>query len=322
MQVNITEYSQTAAALGELRQKYENVVFPVDTTSGMKDAVSARRELRDIRVGLEKMRKDLKEPALRRCQLIDSEAKTITAQLTALEDPIDAQIKAEEQRKEREKQERERIERERVEAIRKKIEGIRALPVALSGEPAAEIAAEIEALEQFTPGEEFAELVGDAATAKSNALDTLRAMHERQVAQEAEAARVAAEQEKLRADREELERMKRELEAAKAAHTESAVKAAVAVEAVASEVVADAVTEESKTHLDETSCAVESNHVSTAEVFAETIPAAPTSHPPIFHRTRIEIQIPGFSVQFALGPANIVLEFDGDTGVLTAAEVL
>jgi colicin import membrane protein len=209
IQTQIAEYSQTAAALGELRQRYENVVFPVKTTAGMKDAIAARKELRDIRVGLEKMRKEIKAPALLRCQLIDSEAKTITAQLVALEDPIDGQIKAEEARKEREKQERERIERERVERIQAKITGIRSLPMAMTGQPAAEIAAEIEALEGFAPGAEFAEFVGAADAAKASALDALRAMHERQVAQEAEAARLAAERaelERLRAEAAERQR--------------------------------------------------------------------------------------------------------------------
>lgn len=323
MQVQIVEYSQTAAALGELRQKYENVVFPVDTTAGMKDAVVARKELRDIRVGLEKMRKELKEPALRRCQLIDSEAKTITASLTALEDPIDTQIKAEEQRKEREKQERERAERERIEAIRKKIEGIRALPVALSGESAAEIAAEIEALEQFTPGEEFAEFVGDAETAKSNALDALRAMYERQAAQEVEAARLAAEQEKLRAEREELERMRSEIAKAKAAEAESAAKASKALETAATliaEEVGGTVTEVS---LDEATSTVRlSFDLDDDDTTAEPPPVeAPAD---FVHRTRIQRHrnYPDAAVEFALGPANIALTFDGKTGELKAAEVL
>lgn len=214
MEVQIVEYSQTAAALAALRQKYEKVLFPVETTAGMKDALGARKELRDIRVGLEKMRKEIKAPALERCRLIDEEAKTITAQLEALEKPIDGQIKAEEARKEREKQERERLERERIETIRKKVEGIRRLPAAMSGESAAEIAAEIEALEQFNPGDEFAEFIDDAEAAKANALDVLRAMHERQAAQEAAAEAARLEAERLAAERAELERQRAEAAAA------------------------------------------------------------------------------------------------------------
>lgn len=235
MEVQIVEYSQTAAALGALRQKYENVLFPVDTTAGMKDALGARKELRDIRIGLEKMRKEIKAPALERCRLIDEEAKSITGQLEKLEKPIDGQIKAEEARKEREKQERERLERERVESIRKKVEGIRSLPVAMSGESAAEIAAEIEALEQFTPGDEFAEFAGDAATAKANALDALRAMHERQSAQEAAAEAARLEAERLAAERAELERQRAKAEAAAKAESDRLAAERAALDAARAE---------------------------------------------------------------------------------------
>ncbi|MEY2686736.1 MAG: hypothetical protein RL375_934 [Pseudomonadota bacterium] len=241
MEVKIVEYNQTAAALGELRQRYENVLFPVDTTAGMKDAVAARKHLRDIRVGLEKMRKEIKAPALERCQLIDSEAKAITAQLEALEDPIDHQIKAEEARKEREKQERERIERERVAAIRAKIDRIGSIAAHFVNSTAQEIGEAIADLEEYEVTEErYSEFVADATVAKDHALRALRAMRERQVAQEAEATRVAAERAELerlraeaaerdrqaaaeraaqeaalRAEREELERMRAEIDAAK-----------------------------------------------------------------------------------------------------------
>lgn len=236
MQVEIIEYSKTAAALGELKQKYENVIYDVSTTGGMKDAVAARRELRDIRVGLEKMRKELKEPALRRCQLIDSEAKTITAQLVKLEDPIDTQIKAEERRKEELRLEAARREAERVDAIQKKIDDIRRLPWLLMAEPVAEIELELEALKEFEPGEEFAEFADVARIARDEAIVSLANMHAAKVKKDEEAARLAAEQEKLRAEREELERMRREIAEAKAAEAESAAKAAKALESAADKI--------------------------------------------------------------------------------------
>lgn len=213
IEVKITEYSETAAALAALREKYEGVEFPVGTPAGMKDAIASRKELRDLRVGLEKMRKEIKEPALERCRLIDAEAKSITAVIRSLEDPIDEQIKAEEQRKERERAEREAAEARRVEAIRKNIEAIRTLAVTMAGASAAEIFIEIEALEGFTPGEEFAEFVEEAVAARDATLASLRSMHERQVAQEAEAARIAAERaelERLRAEQAERDRIARE----------------------------------------------------------------------------------------------------------------
>ena len=122
MTTEIVEYSKTEAALSELASKYKGVVFDVTTREGMQTAVKGRAELRGFRVALEKTRKEIKEPALRRTQLIDSEARRITAVISALEDPIDAQIKKEEERKEWERlrPEREAAEKAAAEELAKK----------------------------------------------------------------------------------------------------------------------------------------------------------------------------------------------------------
>lgn len=212
----IAEYNATAAALADLRSKYEKVLFPVETPKGMKDALAARKELRDIRFGLEKMRKEIKEPVLRRCQLIDSEAKEITARLTALEGPIDKQIKAEEQRKEAEKLERERVERERVAAIRTKIDFIKRLPFDSANDSAEDIATTIDELEPLQIDDSYAEFAAEAQAAKEGALIALQTLHVTTKAREEEDARLKAEREELDRQRAELERMRAELEAAKA----------------------------------------------------------------------------------------------------------
>lgn len=211
----IAEYSPTAAALSDLRSKYEKVVFPVETTKGMKDALSARKELRDLRVNLEKLRKDIKEPALRRCQMIDSEAKTITAQLTALEDPIDAQIKAEERRKEAEKQERERVERERVAAIRAKIDGIRRLSLDSANDTLKELADTIFDLQAHEIDDSYAEFADEAKAAKEGTLLTLGSLFKGAMAREEESARLKAEREELDRQRAELEKLRADLAPAK-----------------------------------------------------------------------------------------------------------
>lgn len=189
----IAEYSTTASALGELRGKYERVIFPVETTKGMKDAIGARAELRNLRVGLDKLRKEIKGPALERCRLIDAEAKDITAKLEALEDPIDRQIKDHEKKLSDEKAARERAEAERIAAIQGKINLIRNIPLAMAGEPASEFDVEITNLRAFVPGDEFAELKGDAIAAANAAIVTLLGMQEKQVAIEAAAARAEAD---------------------------------------------------------------------------------------------------------------------------------
>lgn len=114
MTSEIIEYTKTEAALADLSARFKGIIFQVVTPDGMADAKKSRAELRTYRLDLEKTRKDIKAPALLRCQQIDSEAKRITAALEALENPIDEQIKKEETRKEDEKNAAARAEQARI----------------------------------------------------------------------------------------------------------------------------------------------------------------------------------------------------------------
>ena len=116
MTTEIVEYSKTEAALADLTQKYGGVIFDVTTTDGMKIAKQGRAEIKKYRTSLEELRIAIKAPALRRCQVIDEEATRIKKALLDLETPIDAQIKAEEQRKENERLAAVRAEQERLAA--------------------------------------------------------------------------------------------------------------------------------------------------------------------------------------------------------------
>lgn len=210
----IAEYSPTAAALSALRGKYQGVVFPVETPAGLKQAREARTEIKGYRVDLEKLRKEIKAPALERCRLIDEEAKRISAELEALETPIDAQIKAEETRKEAERQAKEAAERARVAIIHDLIGRIKNAPAAYVGKPSAEIRAALQQAGAFEINAdqfmEFAELARVAKAEAVAALDKLAADTEareaelQRIAEErAELARLrAAEEARLRAERE------------------------------------------------------------------------------------------------------------------------
>ena len=201
METQITEYSPTSAAMAELRQKYAKAVFDTSTPAGMAKAVAARRELREVRVNLEKLRKELKQPALERSRLIDAEAKMLTVQIEELEKPIDDQIKAEERRKAEEKAERERVERERIAELQLKVGEIRAIAVRCSGKPSAFIHDYMAKLEGFNPGEEFGEMQPEAHAAKADTLAKLADMRAAALAQEAEAERLRIEREELEAQR-------------------------------------------------------------------------------------------------------------------------
>lgn len=211
MATEIAEYSKTEAALADLRSKYKDVVFDVTTTKGMTEAKVARAELRTLRTDLEKERVRIKEPALTRCRLIDSEARRITLELSALEDPIDDTIKAEEQRKEAERLRKLEEERQRVQKITDAIEAIRNVPASLIGKPAIIIKGQLAKLkEQTLDPDFFAEQFRQAEDAHAAAVAKVSEMLQAALDAEAEAARVKAEREELERVRAENERLQRE----------------------------------------------------------------------------------------------------------------
>jgi colicin import membrane protein len=213
-QYAIAEYSPTAAALANLRARLANVAYDVSTIKGLDVAKKDRAEVRGLRVALEAKRVELKAPALERSRLIDAEAKALTAELVALEKPIDDQIKAEERRKEVEKAAREQAEREAAAAIQEKIDRLRSFPVMAAGCPAADIQrsiGEVTAIEVTL--DTYGERAGEAAQIKTQMLARLDELHAAAVAHEAEQARLAAERielARLRAEQEANERAERQ----------------------------------------------------------------------------------------------------------------
>ena len=209
MATQITEYSKTDAALAELSQRYKGVLFEVATKEGMVAARTARAELRGYRVELEKTRVEIKAPALERCNLIDSEAKRIKAQLESLEDPIDQQIKLEEDRKERERAEREAKEAARIAAIHEEIQSVHALASSAVGLRAAEVKEILDGLRDRKWKNDPAEFAASAEDAKTRTIAALEQLHAGAVAKEKEAAEEAA---RVKAEREELAKLRAESE--------------------------------------------------------------------------------------------------------------
>jgi colicin import membrane protein len=225
MTTEIAEYSKTEAALADLEQKYKGVVFDVTTAEGMQTARKGRAEIRKYRTSLEDLRKAIKAPALRRCQVIDEEARRITGALLLLETPIDEQIKKEEERKEFERNAAVRAEEERLaaeERARKEAEERR-----LAEERAA-IERERAKLEQEKREREEAEraarlkLEADerAARERIEAADR-QARLEREEADRAARQARQAEEDRLRAEREAVEKARREQEERERAEREA-----------------------------------------------------------------------------------------------------
>ncbi|MBB3193981.1 hypothetical protein [Roseateles terrae] len=197
----VVQFSKTEAALAELRQRHGGVQFDLTTTAGDKAARAARLELVTLRTDLEKKRQAFKAPVLEMGKVIDAQAKRITGEILELEQPIDAQIKAEEARKEAIRAEKARIEAERVAAHRAAIEKIRACLTRAQGLPSERVRNAVAAVEgiEIDPAawEDFAE---EAATARTETLTSLKVLLEQTEAKEAEAERqrqVAEEQARI-----------------------------------------------------------------------------------------------------------------------------
>lgn len=219
----IAEYTPTAAALAELRQKHQGVVYDVTQPKQMKLAKEARAEVKGYRVALEKLRVEIKAPALERCRLIDSEAKRITAELLELEEPLDVQIKAEEARKQQEELERLEAERLRVEGIAKAIEEIRNVPGGLIGKPAVIIDGQLAKLrDQVLDPDFFAERFHEAEDALTATIARVEQQLQAQREHEAEQKRIQAEREELERMRAENERLQREADERRRADEERA----------------------------------------------------------------------------------------------------
>lgn len=220
MKTAIIEYNATEAALAELKNRLSDAKYDVTTTAGMDTAKKDRRELVTLRTSLEAKRKEIKAPALERCRLIDEEAKRITLELLSLEEPIDEQIKAEEDRKAAIKAEKERIERERISSIQQRIERIRSLPLGIAGMDSEDLKLYISKVEAAQIGGEFMELAEEAATVKAEVVASLKDALSKLLEQEAEAERlrlereaeerrIAEEREKLEAEKAEQERLRK-----------------------------------------------------------------------------------------------------------------
>jgi len=225
VQGTLAEFDKVAAGLADLNAKYRNVVYDVTTTKGMLEAKAARVAVREPRYAVARAATAAKQPLNALKKDIDARAAQITAALITLEEPIDAQIDAEETRKAKEKAAREASERARVLAITQRIAEIKEYAnLALDCRTSERIHG---LLEKITAKwlacnfeDDFEEFGEEAQQAFNNTRARLQELIEAKKADEAERARVKAEQEaaaaKLAADRAELERQQAEAAAAQA----------------------------------------------------------------------------------------------------------
>lgn len=221
----VAEFDRVGAGLAGLSKQYKGVVYEVATTMGMDEAKAARVAIREPRYEIERIRKAAKAPILALGKKLDSEAARITSELLKLEDPIDQQIKAEEDRKERERQAKIEAEQKRVADIQARIENMRTLALSLAACDSAAIARGIAHAGKWVIDDSFAEFHQAAQDAKDASLSRLRQMHDAAVAHEDEQARIKAEREELARLRK-AEEERQAAERARIAEEERVAKAA------------------------------------------------------------------------------------------------
>ncbi len=212
VQKAVAEFDRVGAGIKALQEKYSGVLYDVMTTAGMKDAKSARAAVREPRYEIERIRKDAKAPILALGKKLDTEAKRITEELLAIENPIALQIEAEEARKEAEKQAAIAAEMQRVAALQERIAELRGNPVLSASDSSILISDHIQDLEEILVDETFAEFREQAEVTKAAGLTRLRELHAAAITHEVEQARLKAEREelaKLRAEQAERDRLGR-----------------------------------------------------------------------------------------------------------------
>ena len=218
----IAEYQPIIQALSVLQHKYSNVAFEVATYKGMQEALKARAELRGYRVSMDKARKELKrrtkQEIAERLEKIETVAVTVIEQISALEQPLDEQIKAEEARKEAERQRKAEEEQRRVSAIHVHIDEIRNRGIA---DPSWNADAILKASELVTQLEldptTFQEFLPLATEVRTSAYGALLVSYHAKLAQEQEQARIEAERAELDRLRKEAEEREAEIKRMKAA---------------------------------------------------------------------------------------------------------
>ena len=85
----LKKYNVTDAALAEIRQRYgELAVHGPDDKAGYDAVKAAIADVRSIRTGIEKKRKELKDLALRYGRAVDDEAKRLTSEVSQIEERL------------------------------------------------------------------------------------------------------------------------------------------------------------------------------------------------------------------------------------------
>lgn len=230
----LAQFKAAELTITTLADKYRDVAYDVATAKGMKEAVAARADLRDNgRLFVTKAETRIKGEVNDLKRVMSSEVDRLVAIVKPVEDAVDAQIKAEEQRKAAEKAERERIAAEKAAVHQAKIAKIRAAADNAKGISSDRIMNGIALVEGLTFGVECEDFLTQYQQAKEETLASMRssladaqareAAEAQRLENERVAAELAAQRAALEAQAAELRRQAEAAEAARVAATHAIV---------------------------------------------------------------------------------------------------
>lgn len=230
------KYDVSLAHIEKLKEQYLPLtVSGVDDKEGYEKCKTARKGVKDLRIKVEKRRKELKEDSLAYGKMVDSKAKELSEPLKEIEAHLQSQERIIDDEKKRIKEEEERKKREQVEARMKALAmvGYHNLSMeALAIMPEEQYQ---QILIKATEEKHEKEKEEEERRAKLAALEKERAENEAKIrAQEEENRRL--KQEALERERKENERLQREAEEkAREARKAEEAKARAEAEAKAKE---------------------------------------------------------------------------------------
>lgn len=259
--------TETELQLLTLVQSSADITAVLDD-DGREQAHRIAMVLRNTRTGIEKAGKAARDDATKFSKAVIAEEKRLIDLITpeetrvlGLRDDYDAE-------QARIQAEKIAAERARTEAHEAKLAGIARIPVTMLGASAADVLAQLAALEELVVGGEWEEFIDRAVAAYGDAITQLQAIYRDKLAaeeaaaaeaaaREAERQRIAAEQAELARQRAEQEQAARDLAEQQAAlrrQQEEAARAAAAEKAKA-EAAAAAQAAEMKRQMDELAAA-------------------------------------------------------------------
>lgn len=232
----LTVIERAAIALGTSERETElralvaksNDIAEIKNSAGRDQCHAAAMLLRAARTSIRKVGKDARDDATKFSKAVIAEEDRLVALIETEETRLLGMRDAWDEAREAEKRAKLEAAQRRVASIREHIDDIRSFAQRAVGAPSASIAMWIEELQELgITLDRFAELTGEAEAVRDATLDKLRELHAVAVAQEAEAARLAAEREELERQRTELaaQREREEAERAERERVEAAARA-------------------------------------------------------------------------------------------------